>query len=323
MSNYDGTELLKIVDDGTNNNYGEWDTKSYHRLREWDLLKYIEGPTSQPPIIPPLRETATYHGVNDNGHPTTVHVPGNRAEHEQAIRDAAPWMAGNNTALARIVMAVPGHQLYLVGRAKYAKQAWDSLRSAYRLQNLFRAVTIRRRIMSYRCQSDMNVAKWLDDMLRLRKTLCGLQVQVEPEHMSDQDFALAILDLMPSDEGWRNFLSGLRAKVRDSDSQGLAINSTTFITAIRDEYMNRHTPADDYYHQTTSHMFSARFDAQRRNNMQTRRQKRSHNAADLSESPIITPAPAASPYARARAKRARVQNPDNAKRVLHQHQPTL
>jgi gag-polypeptide of LTR copia-type len=313
-SNDDGTELPEIVDDGTNNNYGEWETRSYYQLRAWDLLKYIEGPTSQPPIIPPLRETATYHGIDDNGHPNTVHVPGNLAEHEQAIRDAGPWMTGNNAALARIVYAIPSHQLYLVGRVKYAKQAWDSLRSAYRLQNSIRAATITRQIMSYRCQSDMNVAKWLGDMLRLRNTLCSLQVQVEPEHMSDRDFALAILDLMPPDEGWRGFLSGLRAEVRDSDSQGLAVRSATFITAIRDEYWNRHP---DDYQQTTSHIFSARFDAQRRNNM--RKQKRSRNAADLSESPVTTPA--AFPPARARAKRARVQNPDNAKRVFHQ--PTL
>ena len=34
------SELPKIIDDGTNNNYGEWETKSYHKLRDWDLLKY-------------------------------------------------------------------------------------------------------------------------------------------------------------------------------------------------------------------------------------------------------------------------------------------
>jgi hypothetical protein len=41
-------------DDGTNNNYGKWKTKLYHKFLEWDLLKYIEGPTSDPPNIPPF-----------------------------------------------------------------------------------------------------------------------------------------------------------------------------------------------------------------------------------------------------------------------------
>ena len=58
------TELSKIVDDGINNNYDEWKTKSYHKLREWGLLKYIEGPDSDSPVDPPLRETVEYHGLD-------------------------------------------------------------------------------------------------------------------------------------------------------------------------------------------------------------------------------------------------------------------
>ena len=109
MSNSDSdAELPEIVDDGTNNNYSEWKTRSYHKLVDWNLLKYIEGLSSQPPIIPPLvvSETVILHDLDDNGHCTTVHdvhVPGNLAEHEQAVRDAESWMTGNNTALARIV----------------------------------------------------------------------------------------------------------------------------------------------------------------------------------------------------------------------------
>ena len=125
------TALPKIIDDGTNNNYGEWETKSYHQLRDWDLLTYIEGSNSQPPIIPPLRHTVAHTGIDDSGHMSTIHIPGNEDEHDQALKDAGPWMAGNNTALAKIVAAVPVHQLHLVKRAKYAKQAWESLRSVY------------------------------------------------------------------------------------------------------------------------------------------------------------------------------------------------
>jgi hypothetical protein len=249
------SELPKIIDDGTNNNYGEWETKSYHKFRDWRLLKYIEGPESHPPVIPILRDTVTHHGVDDDGVLTTVHVPGNLAEYEQAIKDSEPWMTGNNTALARIVSAVPSHQLHLVKRVHYAKQAWDSLRSVYQPRNSLRAATIKGQIMTYRCQSDMNIAKWLTDMQRLYNSLCDL----DTERMTDRDFALAILDLMPQDEGWREFLSSLRTKVRDCDAQSLPIDSTSFITAIRDEYWYRHK--DDY--QTSSHIFSACFEAQK------------------------------------------------------------
>lgn len=252
MSNNDSVELPNLVDDWINNNYGEWEIRSYHKLGEWDLLKYVEGPTSQPPVIPPLRHTVTHHGIDDDGHLSTVHVLGNLAEHEQALRDAIPWMTGNKTALARIVSAVPSHLLYLVKDAKYAKQAWESLRSMYRPQNSLRAATIKRQIMSYRCQSDMNIAQWLTDMQRLYSSLCIL----DTDSMSDSDFALSILALMPQpeDEGWANLLSGLRMKVRDSDSQGLPIYSTTFITAIRDYWHSRNLKDD---HQTTSHTISS------------------------------------------------------------------
>jgi hypothetical protein len=272
------TELAKIVDDGTYNNYGEWEIKSYHKLREWNLLKYIEGATSQPPIIPPLRQTVTRHGVGDNGHLTTIHVPGNLAEHEQAVNDAEPWMTGNNTTLARIIAAVPGHQLHLVKRTKYAKQAWESLRSVYQLRNSLRASTIKGQIMAYRCQPDMNIVKWLTDMQRLYISLCDLNT----DRMSDRDFALAILDRMPQDKEWRVFLSELRTKVCDSDSQELPIDSTTFINAIRDEYWYRHK--DDY--ETTS---------QRRSSTQKR-------PRDADTSPGSAPSPVS-------AKRARRSGP--------------
>jgi gag-polypeptide of LTR copia-type len=294
MSNNDNThrtELPKIVDDGINNNYGEWETKSYHKMREWNLLKYIEGPASQPPTIPLLREESIHSGLDENDHVVKIRVPGNLAEHEQAVKNADPWMTGNNTALARIVSAVPSNQLHLVKRAKYAKNAWDSLRSVYRPRNSMRAATIKGHIMAYRCQSDMDVAKWLSDMQVLHNSLCDL----DTEHMSDRDFALAIIDLMPQDEGWREFLSGLRTKVRDSDALGTSVDSITFIGAIREEYWHRHR--DDY--QTTSHIFSARFEAQKRNAYQ----KRPFNATNPS-SPTTT-----------QNKHARTFNPDNIRKL--------
>jgi hypothetical protein len=83
-----------------NNNYGEWETKSYHKLHEWNLFKYIEGPLLEPPIIPPLCQEITYHGLDEDGHPSTVCTPDNLAEHQKATKDTEPWLLRNNTALA-------------------------------------------------------------------------------------------------------------------------------------------------------------------------------------------------------------------------------
>jgi hypothetical protein len=250
------SELPKIVDDGTNNNFGEWQTKSYHKLCDWNLWKYIEGPNSDPPIIPPLCQTVTHHGVDDNSNLSTIHVLGNLAVHKKAIQDAEPWMTRNNTALARIVSAIPSHQLHLIKRVQYAKQAWESLHSVYQPCNSLRATTIKAQIMAYCCQSDMNVAKMAQDMQTQYNFLCDL----DTDHISNRDFALAILDLMPQDEGWRDYLSGLHIKIHDCDAHSLPINSSSIITGIQDDYWYCHR--DDY--QTTSHIFSTCVEAQKR-----------------------------------------------------------
>lgn len=289
------TELPKIVDNGVNNNYGEWKMKSYHKLREWDLLKYIEGPDSVPPAIPTLIQPTEYHGLDENNVMATVRVPGNEIEYQNAIANARPWLIGNKTALVRIVAALPSHQLHLVQNVKYAKQAWENLCNVYQSRNSLHAATIKGQLMTHQCTSEMNVATWLNDMQNLYSLLCDLDV----ECMSDRDFALAILDLMPQDTSWRGFLSGLRAKVRDSDALGLPVDSTTFTTAIRDEHWYRHK--DD--HQNTSQIFSARVEAQKR----SKAQKRSRPADIVATSTMPTP-----PH-----KRPRVRNPDSRCTNVH------
>ena len=226
------TELPKIIDNGTNNNYGEWETKSYHKFRKWNLLKYIEGSNSELPVISPLCHIVTYHGVDDDGNVSSIHVPGNLAKHKEALTQAEPWMTSNNTALSRIVAAIPSHQLHLVKHATYAKQAWESLCLVYQPRNSLHAATMKGQIMDYRCQSDMNVIKWLNNMQRLHNSLCDLN----NKRMTDRDFALAILDLMPQDDRWRDFLSSLHTKVHDLNAQSLPIDSTTFVTTICDQY---------------------------------------------------------------------------------------
>ena len=95
----------------------------------------------------------------------------------------------------------------------------------------------------------MDVAKWLDDMQELYNSLCDL----DTDCMSDCEFALAILDLMLSDSDWQPFLSTLHTTVHNCDKQGVDIDSTSFITCIRDEHWHCHK--DSY--RNNSHIFSA------------------------------------------------------------------
>jgi hypothetical protein len=48
-------------------------------------------------------------------------------------------------------------------------------------------------IMTYHCTFNMNVTNWLNDMQHLYNSLCDLKT----DHMSNCEFTLAILDLMP------------------------------------------------------------------------------------------------------------------------------
>ena len=205
------SQLPKLVDDGHNNNYGEWETKAYHILRSWDLIKYIEGPTSTPPEIPELRLPESYNGMNDENELTTIHIRGNQEEYDLAVAEALPWTTGNNLCLSKIVNAIPNIQLHLVRRSTYAKEAWDSLKAFYQPGNSLRAATLKADITGYRCQTGMNIATWINDMQRLYDTLYG----TAPDAMSDSAFALAIIDNLPQeDNAWRGFISELRTKLR-------------------------------------------------------------------------------------------------------------
>ena len=83
-------QLPKLINDSQNNNYGEWETKAYHVLCSWDLLKFIEGLEANPPPILPLRANQSFHGTTDEGVVTTIHVQGNKEEHDKAVTDTLP-----------------------------------------------------------------------------------------------------------------------------------------------------------------------------------------------------------------------------------------
>lgn len=244
-------ELPTIVDNGTDNNYDEWETKSYHKLRSWDLWKYIGGPESTPPLIPVTHTQAS-------GSMKTP-IEKNSAEFQEETDASRLWMAANNLALSRIVSAVPGNQIHLFKQVRYAKQAWQCLRSVYKPLNPLGAASIKDSIVAYRCTSDMDVAQWVDNMQRLYNTLCNM----DTECLSDRCFTLVVLDNMTQHGSWRAFLSALRAKVRGYDSHEPApipLDSTEFLTAIRNEYWNRNPNNPEI----GSHLFSARTDASKK-----------------------------------------------------------
>jgi gag-polypeptide of LTR copia-type len=178
-NNNEHIELPKLKDNGVNNNYGKWETKSSLKLDDWDLLKYIQGPDSEPPFIPPLHQPVTHHSPDKDGILRTINIPGNDNEHRQAVAAAAPWTKGNKTALMRIVAAIPTSWLHLVKHTKYAKKAWKALRSVYQPHNFLRTSIIRGQLTSYCCTSNMNIFKWLNDMQRLYNSLCDL----DPKHL--------------------------------------------------------------------------------------------------------------------------------------------
>jgi hypothetical protein len=207
----------------------------------------------------------------------TIYVEGNSAEHKQKTEEAEPWMAANNLALAKIVCAVPGAQMYLVDDARYAKQAWESLRSFYQPLNSLRAKTVKHEIKTYHCTSDMDVEQWLIDMQRHYSTLYLL----DEESLSDRGFALAILDNMPLDDdaSWHSFISDWRTKVqtRKDDDPPIAQPSSEVINAIRDECWLRKRNSPEYI----ARYFSARVEADKK---KAQKRSRAPDAASTSNS---------------------------------------
>jgi gag-polypeptide of LTR copia-type len=224
-------ELPKIIDDNVDNNYGEWVFKSHLKLLSWDLWKYVEGPDSTPPAIPSLRN-----------------------------KDAAPWMAANNTTLSKIASAVPSDQIYLIQNTPYAAQAWSNLRDYYQPHNSSRSQAIKKDIFSSQCGPNLDVARWLNDMQRLYSLLGDMDAN---STLPDREFTCAIIDNLPQDAEWRVFTAGLRARISEYDARNppTPICSRQFFTSIREEA--RYRAKSDL--QSSTHVFSAHADADRRN----------------------------------------------------------
>jgi hypothetical protein len=254
-------DLPKLIDDGNNNNFGEWQKKSYLQLLSWDLWKYIDGPDSAPPDIPILRQTTAHQGTDQDGsNPRTYYVTGNADEFNAKSKAAKPWMAANNITLSKIGRAVPGDQFHIIDHIRYAKEAWQSLHSHYQPRNSLRSSSLKSYILRNRCAPESDVGVWLSEMQRLYSTLCDL----DPGSLSQLVFILAVLDNMPQDPGWLEFLCKLKNKVRklDESQPPLPIDSKLFISKIRDQWWLRTQNGDGP--QISSHVFTTRTELDRK-----------------------------------------------------------
>lgn len=238
----DDCELPELTDDGTYNNYAEWELKSHYQLLVCGLWKYIDGPKSTPPDVPPLLEKGTFQGRDDSGCMQTVYVARNKDEHQEKKQIFDRWMVGNDIALARIVLALPVTPLHLVKHLEFAKQAWETLRSYYERHNAHQVQKIIHNIKTRHCTPDMDVDQWLNDKFRLYVTVCCMDTK---GLLSDHDFALAIFDSMPlHDATWRLVSDFLGRRIKDYDSHQpspIPVRSNEIIFAIREEnwYRNR------------------------------------------------------------------------------------
>ena len=109
-------KLPKLIDNGQTNNYGEWRIQSQTELRSLGLWKYIEGPDSIPPTIPPICADEYLEGSDDEGNVKVFHIRGNTKEHKEKIRAAKPWMKKNGIVLAKIFRSLASDQLHFCDR---------------------------------------------------------------------------------------------------------------------------------------------------------------------------------------------------------------
>lgn len=255
-------ELPPLIDDGIHNNFGEWQLKTNLLFRTWDLWKCIEGPDSNPPIIPEYREPRSTTGPDKDGIARTIYFEGNADEYRQKVEESKPWAKDNALALSKILKAIPMRQLRYVKDTPYAKEAWRTLREIYLPCNSIRIDSIKSDIMGHRCTPDMDVALWLNEMQKFYDILCSMS----ETSLSDRDFTSAILNNMPKTESWRVIVASYRSTIQQYERDGIPIKSSEFISKIRDEnwFYNKDNP------QSSAYVFTTRADANKKGPKRTR-----------------------------------------------------
>jgi hypothetical protein len=253
-------DLPKIIDDGINNNYGDWRKKAYLQLLSWDLWKIIEGPESIPLPAPIFR--APHPDDPDNADdPDGLYGTTDKAEFDRKSKEAKLWMTVNNITLAKIGKAVPGDQFHIIDRIRYAKEAWQNLHDHYLPRNSLRSASLRTSILSNRCPLEADIGTWLNDMQRLYK-LYNMLGDMDPGSLSQHAFTLVVLDNMPAEPSWLEYACKLKNKVLKYEQSipPIPIDSKYFITKIREQWWLRAQIAP----QNNSHVFTARTDSDKK-----------------------------------------------------------
>ena len=267
-------KLPKLIVKGNTHNYGEWSIQSEIQLLGQGLWKYVVGPDSNPPAIPPLQLPFTQHGIDKHGAENEINVPGNANERKKAIADAKPWMEKNDYTRAVICKSLDNRQLHRVKHLQYASQVWESLRQQFIKPNSALANSNKNSLITYLCTPEMDVATWLDDMERLYDDL----TDVDPDALSDHGYALLLMNNLPETTEWRSLAGGLRKRVEECNRTipPTPVSSSEFITSIRDEYHFRNKNNPD----TMAQIFTARYEA----NKDSRRPPKRNRPFDASSS---------------------------------------
>ena len=193
--------------------------------------------------IPPLLTSPNFvrasltSASNLTANLTLFPIPGNAAARQKILDDAKPWLSQDKIARARIFRALSGGQLHLVRHTTYAKEAWDALRDCYQPPNSALGQSKKTALQAYLCTPDMDLAAWLTDMQRLYNVLLGVQ----PDAMTDEAFALTVLNQLPETSEWLSFAAGLRQRINAyaHAKPPTSITSREVITCIRDEHYFR------------------------------------------------------------------------------------
>jgi gag-polypeptide of LTR copia-type len=154
---------------------------------------------------------------------------------DKAIKDAAPWTAGNTLCLVRIINAVPRQQIHQVKCTVYAKDTWNSLRSIYLPRNAHHIQSLTNDITTFCLTPDLDLREWIDVIQILYNDLCDL----DSEAMSDRTFMLLILGNISASSKWQEIGLSLRECLGEYNNYQpipTPITSTDFVVWIRDEH---------------------------------------------------------------------------------------
>ena len=210
--------------------------KSQVHLHGWGLWKYISGPDSHPPTIPPLCEDTVHEGRSEGDDTIkTFRVAGNAAERDKLIADAEPWMAQNNLALSILYTGLSSRPLRRIRNLTYASEAWTALQTHYQRQNASIATSKASDLQAYRCTPGMDIIEWLNDLQRLYDEL----LDMDADTISDRKFAITAINNLPQNSEWRAFAKNQRQAIFRYDHNKpdpIPVTSEEFLNAIREEH---------------------------------------------------------------------------------------